>query len=94
MIINGILVNTTVSSWVTNNSAHTIRLIKYRIVNSSTGITVAETTDTSLLGGDIKPGESSVSLNATVNNVFLPYFIWTFEYEGKEYEVKTQYKLF
>ena len=94
VIINGILVNTTVSSWVTNNSAHTIRLIKYRIVNSSTGITVAETTDTSLIGGDIKPGESSASLKATVNNVFLPYFIWTFEYEGKEYEVKTQYKLF
>lgn len=93
VIINGFLINTTVTSWVTNNSAHTIRLIKYRIVDSSTGFTVAETTDTSLMGGEVKPGEASASLSATVNNVFLPYFIWTFECDGKEYEVKTQYKL-
>lgn len=91
-IINGVLINSTISSWVTNNSKYAIRLIKYRIVDSSTGFTVAETTDTSVMGSEVKAGESSTPVYATVNNVFLPYFIWTFECDGKEYEVKIQCK--
>ena len=94
VIINGVLINSTVSSWITNNSKYAIRLIKYRIVDSSTGFTVAETTDTSVMGSEVKAGESSTPVYATVNNVFLPYFIWTFECDGKEYEVKTQCKPF
>jgi hypothetical protein len=50
---------------------------------------VANTTDIELLG-NLSPGESR-NLGGLLNSVYLPIYIWDFEYNGKNHSVYIQY---
>lgn len=73
---------------LTNNSTVTIHVTGFRVVETNTERVVA-TADESLLG-DLEPGKS-FTLGAEITLVYKPMFIWTYEYNGKEYQASLTY---
>lgn len=86
--INGFITGG-VGSSIKNNSEVAVKLTSLKVIDSSTGFVAGITTDEKLLG-TLEPGET-IRLIANLNSVYMPIFIWTFEYEGASYEVYGQY---
>ena len=92
VIINGYYTGV-MSCKIQNNSSKTVKLTRYRIVESVSNKIIAQTEDPALLGEELKPGES-VALSVKLNSVYLPVHIWSFEYQGKEYTVSKDHTFF
>lgn len=86
--INGFITGG-VGSSIKNNGQAAVRLTSLKVIDSSTGFLAAITTDEAVLG-TLAPGET-IRLVATLHSVYMPIFIWQFEYEGASYEVYAQY---
>lgn len=86
--INGFITGG-VGSSIKNNGQAAVKLTSLKVIDSSTGFLAAITTDEAVLG-TLAPGET-IRLVATLHSVYMPIFIWQFEYEGASYEVYAQY---
>lgn len=86
--INGYITGS-VYCYITNTSSKEISLTKFEVKDGSTGNIVLYTDEASKLGS-LKAGQST-NLGGQMRYVYLPIFSWTFNYEGKEYQVSKQY---
>lgn len=86
--LNGFITGGLGSS-IKNKSEVAVKLTSLKAIDSSTGFVVAITTDEASLG-TLAPGET-IRLIANLKSVYMPIFIWQFEYEGASYEVYAQY---
>ena len=92
VIINGYYTGV-MSCKIQNNSSKTVKLTRYRIVESVSNKIIAQTEDPAFLGEELKPCES-VALSVKLNSVYLPVHIWSFEYQGQEYTVSKDHTFF
>lgn len=88
-IINGYYTGS-ISCAIRNNSSQTVKLTKFYVVDTGNYNIVAETTDESLLGKELKPGETC-ALRGRFNSVYEPAFRWEFEYNGRTFSTYNRY---
>ena len=88
-IINGYYTGS-ISCAIRNNSSQTVKLTKFYVVDTGNYNIVAETTDVSLLGKELKPGETC-ALRGRFNSVYEPAFRWEFEYNGRTFSTYNRY---
>lgn len=88
-IING-YVTGNVYCFIKNTSSKDITLTKLEVKDSSSSRVVLSTTDPSKLG--VLSSGNEINLGGRVSQVYYPIFTWTFNYDGKEYEVSKRYE--
>lgn len=76
--------------YITNTSSKEISLTKFEVKDGLSENIVLYTDDASKLGA-LAAGQTT-NLGGQMRYVYLPIFIWTFNYAGKEYKVSKQYK--
>ncbi|MEO3240477.1 Ig-like domain-containing protein, partial [Parabacteroides distasonis] len=59
-------------------------------IKNNTFKTVAETSDKSLLGNELKPGQT-IALSGRFNSVYEPGFFWEMEYNGRTFKTYQKY---
>ena len=87
--INGYITGS-VYCYITNTSSKEISLTKFEVKDGLSENIVLYTDDASKLGA-LAAGQTT-NLGGQMRYVYLPIFIWTFNYAGKEYKVSKQYK--
>ena len=87
--INGYITGS-VYCYITNTSSKEISLTKFEVKDGLSENIVLYTADASKLGA-LAAGQTT-NLGGQMRYVYLPIFIWTFNYAGKEYKVSKQYK--
>lgn len=88
-VING-YVTGNVYCLIKNTSSKKVTLTKLEIKDSSNNRVISSTTDPSLLGV-LSSGEEK-NLGGRISQVYYPIFTWTFNCDGKEYEVSKIYE--
>ncbi len=88
-IINGFYTGM-ISCAIRNNSSQSVKITKFRVIDTNTFLTVAETTDESLLGTELAPGQT-IALSGRFNSVYEPSFIWEMEYNGRQFQTYNRY---
>lgn len=89
VIING-YVTGSVYCYITNASSKDIVLTKLEVKDGLSENIVLYTDDASKLGA-LAAGQTT-NLGGQMRYVYLPIFIWTFNYAGKEYKISKQYE--
>ncbi|MFK2463825.1 Ig domain-containing protein [Bacteroides fragilis] len=87
--INGYITGS-VYCYITNTSSKEISLTKFEVKDGLSENIVLYTDDASKLSA-LAAGQTT-NLGGQMRYVYLPIFIWTFNYAGKEYKVSKQYK--
>lgn len=76
-------------SVIQNDSQHSIELTSLKIYDGYTNRLIGTSNDPSLLG-NLNP-YSNTNLGMRFNSVYYPIFVWTFKWNGQEYEISHQY---
>lgn len=79
-----------ISCAIRNNSSQSVKITKFWVVDTNSYQTVAETTDESLLGSELAPGQT-VALSGRFNKVYEPSFSWQIEYNGLKFNTYNKY---
>lgn len=88
-IINGFYTGS-ITCAIKNNSSQTVKLTRFYVIDTNTFKTVAETSDKSLLGNELKPGQT-IALSGRFNSVYEPGFFWEMEYNGRTFKTYQKY---
>lgn len=89
VIINGFYTGT-ISCAIRNSSSQSVKLKKFSVWDTNTYRIVAETTDESLLGSELAPGQT-IALSGRFNSVYEPAFEWELEYNGRTFTTYNRY---